>query len=86
MLSRKSGAGLPRPDNRERGSSAGSGDTGESNGGTVQIIGDDLFTADPQPVARGIVDNGSNVVLIKLNEIGALSETLDMIGRTVSNS
>jgi enolase len=36
-------------------------------------------------VARGIADNASNAVLIKLNPFGTLSETLDTMGMTVSN-
>jgi len=77
---------LPRLDDLERVSSAGSGDRGESNGSTVQTIGDDLFAANPERVGEGgILDNASNAVLAKLNQIGTLSETLDTIRMTVSN-
>jgi enolase len=78
---------LPRLNDLERGSSAGSGDRGESNGSTVQTIGDDLFAANPDRVAGGgedIVNNASNAVLTKLNQIRMLSETLDAIGMMAS--
>ncbi len=54
-------------------------------GNTIQIIGDDLFVTNPQRVARGITEKAANAVLIKLNQIGTLSETLDTIGMTVGN-
>lgn len=54
-------------------------------GNTIQIIGDDLFVTNPQRVARGIAEQAANAVLIKLNQIGTLSETLDTIGMTIAN-
>ena len=43
----------------------------------IQIIGDDLFTTSPTRVARGIAGGVANSVLVKMNQVGTLSETLD---------
>ncbi len=51
-------------------------------GGRVQLVGDDIFVTNPEIIARGIRDGVANSVLIKLNQIGTLSETLDAIGMT----
>ena len=48
-------------------------------GKKAQLVGDDLFVTDPQTIARGVRDNIANSVLIKLNQIGTLSETIDAI-------
>ena len=48
-------------------------------GGQIQIVGDDLFVTNTQRIARGIKENSANAVLIKLNQIGTLTETLDAI-------
>jgi enolase len=45
-------------------------------GNRVQLVGDDLFVTNVERVARGIEENVANAVLIKLNQIGTLSETL----------
>jgi enolase len=45
----------------------------------VQIVGDDLFVTDPERLERGIEEDAANSILIKLNQIGTLSETLDVI-------
>jgi enolase len=45
----------------------------------VQIIGDDLFTTNPQRIERGISEGAANAVLIKVNQNGTLSGTLDAI-------
>lgn len=50
--------------------------------GQLQIIGDDLFTTNPARIARGIEQNIANSVLIKPNQIGTVSETLDAITLT----
>ena len=51
----------------------------EKIGDKVQLVGDDLFVTDTQTLKRGI-DNGiANAILVKLNQIGTLSETLDAI-------
>jgi len=48
-------------------------------GDRVQLIGDDLFVTNPERLARGIKDKCANSILIKLNQIGTLTETLDAI-------
>jgi len=45
-------------------------------GGKIQIVGDDLFVTNTQRIARGLKDKSANSVLIKLNQIGTLTETL----------
>jgi len=53
-------------------------------GDRVQLVGDDLFVTNPKFVARGIAEKAANAVLIKVNQIGTLTETLDamaMAGR-----
>jgi len=51
----------------------------ETIGKKVQLVGDDLFTTNPKIIERGIKENIANSVLIKLNQIGTLTETLDAI-------
>jgi enolase len=51
-------------------------------GDRVQLVGDDLFVTNVERVARGIDENAANAVLIKLNQIGTLSETLATIQLT----
>ena len=51
-------------------------------GDRVQIIGDDLFTTNPERIRRGIEANLANAVLIKLNQIGTVTETLEAIALT----
>jgi enolase 1/2/3 len=46
-------------------------------GGRVQLVGDDLFVTNPRLIAEGIARGVANSVLIKLNQIGTLTETLD---------
>jgi enolase len=46
-------------------------------GGRVQLVGDDLFVTNPQRLQRGIDEGIANSILIKLNQIGTLTETLD---------
>jgi len=48
-------------------------------GGRIQIVGDDLFVTNTQRIAKGIKEKAANAVLIKLNQIGTLTETLDAI-------
>ncbi|MBC2856298.1 MAG: phosphopyruvate hydratase [Cetobacterium sp.] len=48
-------------------------------GKTVQIVGDDLFVTNTERLARGIETKSANSILIKLNQIGTLTETLDAI-------
>jgi enolase len=48
-------------------------------GRRVQLVGDDLFVTNPERLRRGIVSGVANSILIKLNQIGTLSETLDAV-------
>ncbi|AGZ39354.1 phosphopyruvate hydratase [Actinoplanes friuliensis] len=48
-------------------------------GGKVQIVGDDLFVTNPTRIGRGIAENAANAVLVKVNQIGSLTETLDAV-------
>src|SRR4051794_33721523 len=48
-------------------------------GKRIQLVGDDLFVTNPDRVKRGITDGIANAVLIKVNQIGTLSETLETI-------
>jgi enolase len=49
-------------------------------GARVQLVGDDLFVTNPKLLARGIKAQVANSILIKLNQIGTVSETLATIG------
>ncbi len=51
----------------------------DSVGDRVQLVGDDLFVTNPKILARGINEGVANAILIKLNQIGTLSETLQTI-------
>jgi enolase len=48
-------------------------------GKRIQIVGDDLFVTNPERIARGIRDGAANAVLVKVNQIGSLTETLDAV-------
>jgi enolase len=48
-------------------------------GDRIQLVGDDLFVTNPKRLARGIQDGIANAILIKVNQIGSLSETLDAV-------
>ena len=45
----------------------------------VQIVGDDLYVTNPERLKKGIVERASNAILIKLNQIGTVTETLQVI-------
>ncbi len=51
----------------------------EALGNKIQLVGDDLFTTNPKLIKNGIENGLANSVLIKLNQIGSLTETLDAI-------
>ncbi|MGC6418569.1 MAG: phosphopyruvate hydratase [Bradymonadia bacterium] len=51
----------------------------ERLGGTTQLVGDDLFVTNPERLSRGIESTTANSILIKVNQIGTLTETLDCI-------
>jgi len=46
-------------------------------GGRVQLVGDDVFVTNPRILERGIADGVANALLVKLNQIGTVTETLD---------
>ena len=48
-------------------------------GDGVQIVGDDLFVTNPERLARGIEEGAGNAILVKVNQIGTLTETLEAI-------
>jgi enolase len=48
-------------------------------GPTVQLVGDDLFVTNPARLARGITESCANSLLVKVNQIGTLTETLDAV-------
>jgi enolase len=48
-------------------------------GSRIQIVGDDLFVTNPERLARGIASNTANALLVKVNQIGTLTETLDAV-------
>jgi enolase len=52
--------------------------TGEL-GDRVQIVGDDLFVTNPERLSRGIAEGSANALLVKVNQIGSLTETLDAV-------
>jgi enolase len=49
----------------------------ERLGGRLQLVGDDVFVTNPERLRRGIMENVANAILIKVNQIGTLTETLD---------
>ncbi len=51
----------------------------EALGRKVQLVGDDLFVTNPERLARGIAEDTANALLVKVNQIGSLSETLDAV-------
>ncbi|WP_025272231.1 phosphopyruvate hydratase [Haloglycomyces albus] len=48
-------------------------------GGRVQIVGDDLFVTNPERLQRGIQENAANGLLVKVNQIGTITETSDAV-------
>jgi len=48
-------------------------------GDRVQIVGDDLFVTNPERIRRGIAERSANALLVKLNQIGTVTETLDAV-------
>ncbi|RAJ62528.1 enolase [Streptomyces sp. Amel2xB2] len=51
----------------------------EKLGSKVQLVGDDLFVTNPERLSRGIEDGAANALLVKVNQIGSLTETLDAV-------
>lgn len=54
-------------------------------GDKVQIVGDDLFVTNKKFVERGVAEKAANAVLVKVNQIGTLSETFDAVNYAMSN-
>jgi enolase len=48
-------------------------------GDRVQIVGDDLFVTNPERIRRGITERSANALLVKVNQIGSITETLDAV-------
>jgi enolase len=48
-------------------------------GDRVQIVGDDLFVTNPERLRRGITERAANALLVKVNQIGSITETLDAV-------
>ncbi len=48
-------------------------------GDKIQTVGDDLFVTNPERIARGIAEQAANAVLVKVNQIGSLTETFDAV-------
>jgi enolase len=51
----------------------------EKMGNKIQLVGDDLFVTNPKLLQKGIDEKSANSILIKLNQIGSVTETLDTI-------
>ena len=50
-----------------------------NEGSRVQVVGDDLYVTNPERLSRGIQSSASNAILIKLNQIGTVTETINVI-------
>ena len=57
----------------------------EALGDTIQLVGDDLFVTNPERLARGIKEGVGNAVLVKVNQIGTLTETLETVEMASKN-
>lgn len=58
----------------------------EAVGDTTQIVGDDLFVTNTKRLAQGIENGIANSILVKVNQIGSLSETIDAVNLATRNS
>ncbi|RMG49029.1 MAG: phosphopyruvate hydratase [Acidobacteria bacterium] len=56
----------------------------ETLGGRIQLVGDDIFVTNPEIFARGIENGIANAILIKLNQIGTVTETLETVAMAQS--
>jgi enolase len=54
-------------------------------GDKLQIVGDDLFVTNPKRLAKGIAEKAANSILVKVNQIGTLTETLDAVSLAQRN-
>ncbi|HED53268.1 MAG TPA: phosphopyruvate hydratase [Phycisphaerales bacterium] len=57
----------------------------EQLGNKIQLVGDDLFVTNKKFVERGVAEHSANAVLIKLNQIGTISETFDTVDYAMRN-
>ena len=57
----------------------------EQIGDKVQLVGDDLFVTNPKRLQRGIDTDTANALLVKVNQIGSLSETIDAVTLAQTN-
>ena len=55
-------------------------------GARVQLVGDDVFVTNPEILARGITDGIANALLVKVNQIGTLTETLEAVEMAKTNA
>jgi enolase len=53
--------------------------------GSIQLVGDDLFVTNRERLDRGIAEHCANSILIKLNQIGSITETLETINTATRN-
>jgi len=58
----------------------------EALGNTTQLVGDDLFVTNTERLSRGIEQGIANSILVKVNQIGSLSETIDAVQMATANS
>ena len=58
---------------------AGWTDMTKALGSRIQIVGDDLFVTNPERLSRGIAGGTANALLVKVNQIGTLTETIDAV-------
>jgi enolase len=58
----------------------------ERLGGKIQLVGDDLFVTNPKFLERGIREGVANAILIKLNQIGSVTETVDVVRLALRNN
>ena len=65
---------------------AGSKQLTEKVGDKVQLVGDDLFVTNTKRLQRGIDEGIANSILVKVNQIGSLSETIDSVQLATKNS
>ena len=57
-----------------------------TNNTNIQIVGDDLFATNPKRLKKGIEEKSANAILVKLNQIGTVSQTLDVINLAQKNN
>ncbi|MGZ4115297.1 MAG: phosphopyruvate hydratase [Actinomycetota bacterium] len=55
-------------------------------GGSVQLVGDDIFVTNPERLERGLAEGAGTAILVKVNQIGSLTETLDVMRLAAGNA